>query len=163
MFAHPPPSASATTFANVQVISVDGAGEATLGFLYKDMTVDRLKRAIVSVLRRPAYIWEDMNLYHLGVVMKNDQTLGRCGLFDGAVIRYSFESQRFDRSRQASTASFSNELWSFDSCGDVPFYEEELRTILALDTEQSRTLLGMPNAKMFVENVLLERGLISSR
>lgn len=76
MFAHLPPSASATTFTNLKVISFDGAGEATLlGSMYIDMTVDRLKRAVTAMLRRPAYTWEDMNLYHLGVVMKNSKIL----------------------------------------------------------------------------------------
>lgn len=69
-----PPSASAT-FTNLRVISFDGMGEATrLGPMYKDMTVDRLKRAVTATLRRPAYTWEDMNLYHLGVVMKNGRS-----------------------------------------------------------------------------------------
>ncbi|KAE8442261.1 hypothetical protein EG329_003521 [Mollisiaceae sp. DMI_Dod_QoI] len=162
MLVRPTADASSTKLTNLHVISIDGTGATTLDFIYKNMTVDCFKRTIIARLRRPAYLWEDLNLYHSGVVMKNEQTLGRYGLFDGVIIRYSFSSQTFDRSRQASTASFSNELWNFDSCIEVPIYEEELSTILALDTEQSRTLLGMP-AKMFVENVLLERGLISSR
>lgn len=62
---------SSTSYANLRIIGVDGAGAATLGLIYKDMTVDQLKRSITATLRRPVYTWEDLNLYHLGVVMRN--------------------------------------------------------------------------------------------
>jgi hypothetical protein len=77
----------------------------------------------------------------------------------GAIIRYSLANYNLSQHKSISIASPTNDLFIFDSCLSVPFCEDELRTILALDTEQSRTLLGMPSARMFVDTVLGERGL----
>jgi hypothetical protein len=71
MVARTPTTVSPTSYANLRIIRVDGAGDVTLDLVFKDMTVGQLKRSITSTLRRPAYMWEDLNLYHLGVVMRN--------------------------------------------------------------------------------------------
>lgn len=66
-------SPSSTILQNLHILSLDGTGATTLPFMYKDMTVDRLKRSITATLRKPAYMWEELSLYCLGVVMKNGE------------------------------------------------------------------------------------------
>lgn len=62
---------SSTSYTDVRLIGVDGSGSITLDALNKDMTVIELKQAVASILQRPAHTWEDIHLYHLGVVMRN--------------------------------------------------------------------------------------------
>jgi hypothetical protein len=61
------------TISDIHVLSVDGTGEQVLNGMYKEMTVDRLKRTIAMLNRRPANTWESLQLYHLGNEMHNGE------------------------------------------------------------------------------------------
>jgi hypothetical protein len=54
-------------------LGVDGTGEQVLNGIYKEMTVDRLKRTVTMLNRKPASSWEGLQLYHLGNEMSNGE------------------------------------------------------------------------------------------
>ncbi len=62
------------TINAIHVLSIDGTGEQVLNGMYKEMTVDRLKRTITVLNRRSANTWESLQLYHLGNEMHNGET-----------------------------------------------------------------------------------------
>jgi len=87
------------TISDIHILGVDGTGEQVLNGMYKEMTVDRLKRIITMLNRKPATSWESLQLYHLGNEMKSgnfhpqlqfevmrlinpEQTLEACGIQD---------------------------------------------------------------------------------
>jgi hypothetical protein len=59
------------TISNIHVLGVDGTGEQVLNGMYKEMTVDRLKRTVTMLNRKPASSWEGLQMYHLGTEMTN--------------------------------------------------------------------------------------------
>ena len=61
------------TISDIHVLGVDGTGEQVLNGIYKEMTVDRLKRTVTMLNRKPASSWEGLQLYHLGTEMTNGE------------------------------------------------------------------------------------------
>jgi hypothetical protein len=61
------------TISDIHVLGVDGTGEQVLNGIYKEMTVDRLKRTVAMLNRKPASSWEGLQLYHLGNEMSNGE------------------------------------------------------------------------------------------
>lgn len=61
------------TISDIHVVGVDGTGEQVLNGMYKEMTIDRLKRTITMLNRKPASTWESLQLYHLGNEMHNGE------------------------------------------------------------------------------------------
>jgi hypothetical protein len=61
------------TISDIHVLGVDGTGEQVLNGIYKEMTVDRLKRTVTMLNRKPASSWEGLQLYHLGNEMSNGE------------------------------------------------------------------------------------------
>lgn len=73
------------TISDIHVLGVDGTGEQVLNGMYKEMTVDRLKRTITMLNRKPASGWENLQLYYLGVEMTNGE-LRKIGVSSQNVI-----------------------------------------------------------------------------
>jgi len=63
------------TINDIHVLSVDGTGEQVLNGMYREMTVNRLKRTITMLSRRSADSWETLQLYHLGNEMLNGKAV----------------------------------------------------------------------------------------
>jgi hypothetical protein len=61
------------TISDIHVVGVDGTGEQVLNGMYKEMTIDRLKRTVTMLNRKPASTWESLQLYHLGSEMHNGE------------------------------------------------------------------------------------------
>jgi hypothetical protein len=61
------------TISDIHILGVDGTGEQVLNGIYKEMTVDRLKRTVTMLNRKPASSWEGLQLYHLGNEMSNGE------------------------------------------------------------------------------------------
>jgi len=62
------------TINDIHVVGVDGTGEQVLNGMYKEMTIDRLKRTVTILNRKPASTWESLQLYHLGNEMHNGES-----------------------------------------------------------------------------------------
>ncbi|CZR60210.1 uncharacterized protein PAC_10106 [Phialocephala subalpina] len=152
------------TISDIHVLGVDGTGEQVLNGMYKEMTIDRLKRIITMLNRKPASSWESLQLYHLGNEMVNDQTLEVCGIQDRAIIRYVFTESAPERAPLPSRTPVAEASTALPSCDEAGFSGKELRAVFALDVDQSRSMnvgpvkLGMP-VKAFIEKVASKQGI----
>ncbi|KAH8588778.1 hypothetical protein B0O99DRAFT_677126 [Bisporella sp. PMI_857] len=146
------------TISDVHVLGLDGTSEQVLDGVYKEMTVDRLKRTINILNRKPASSWESLKLYHLGNEMINDQTLEACGIQDGAIIRYVFTESAPKQAPLPPRTPVMEASTNLPSYDEAAFSGKELRTVFVLDVDQSRSMnvgpvkLGMP-VKNFIEKV----------
>jgi Ubiquitin family len=74
------------TYTTLTVVSVDGS-ELVFDQVFKDMSIERFKRAVCMRKHEPADAWEDLKLFVNRQEMENARTLESYNLASGGIIQ----------------------------------------------------------------------------
>lgn len=74
------------TYTTLTVVSVDGS-ELVFDQVFKDMSIERFKRAVCMRKREPANAWENLKLFVNRREMENSRTLESYDLASGGIIQ----------------------------------------------------------------------------